>query len=624
MVGCSSSIPQFNLREVCDALIKLLYNPEISFEEIYCPIDFATGGIIINEEEVKESLKNGNGKAACVRAKIEYDSDKNELSVRELPYQVFTSTVSKQIQNAIDENKLYGVDSFFDGTGFEGINIRIKLTKGANPEKVCKLLYKETSLQHHFSINMMMLKNGTTPCLFNWKEMMESYLSHLEDVIRKAYLFDLRKIQNRIHILEGYLKALANIEEVIQVIKTAADVENANRGLQQKFGFTAAQAKAILDLKLQRLANMEKIKIENELADISKKAEEIKTILSDEEVFKKEIEKEILRIKKEYGDDRRTINMNLKFDKDNDDEPVEKKTLIVHLTNFGNLYTFESTTLMTQKRGGRGTKVKMENNEYIIDTISDSNASSCIIFSNKGKAYSLSLNDLPINQKVNVNTLFDFEREEQITNIIPFNKINNRNYMIFVTKNGMIKKTSLEEYRIKKSKGVIAVKIRDGDMLKRVMLVDSAPIGILTKAGNYLIINTETINPIGRVTSGVIGIKLSKNDEVVDAKIIPPSTKEIISISSSGMIKRTDYSSFSIGNRATKGSLIQKLKDNDTMISFNVIDEKDDEIAVVSNKAIIKIPLKETQLSSKGAQGTQAKKMEEEERITEVLKIKER
>ena len=210
MVGCSSSIPQFNLCEVSDALVKLLYNPEISFEEIYCPIDFATGGIIINEEEVKESLKNGNGKAACIRAKIEYDSDKNELSVRELPYQVFTSTVSKQIQAAIDENKLYGVESFFDGTGFEGINIRIKLTKGANPEKVCKLLYKETSLQHHYSINMMMLENGTTPRLFNWKEMMESYLSHLEDVIRKAYLFDLRKIQNRIHILEGYLNSIRN------------------------------------------------------------------------------------------------------------------------------------------------------------------------------------------------------------------------------------------------------------------------------------------------------------------------------------------------------------------------------------------------------------------------------
>lgn len=623
MVGCSSSIPQFNLCEVSDALVKLLYNPEISFEEIYCPIDFATGGIIINEEEVKESLKNGNGKAACIRAKIEYDSDKNELSVRELPYQVFTSTVSKQIQVAIDENKLYGVESFFDGTGFEGINIRIKLTKGANPEKVCKLLYKETSLQHHYSINMMMLENGTTPRLFNWKEMMESYLNHLEDVIRKAYLFDLRKIKNRIHILEGYLKALANIEEVIQVIKTAADVENASRGLQQKFGFTAAQAKAILDLKLQRLANMEKIKIENELADISKKAEEITAILYSEELFKKEIEKEILRVKKEYGDARRTINMNLKFD-GKDEEPVEKKTLIVHLTNFGNLYTFESTTLMTQRRGGKGTKVKMDSNEYIIDTISDSNASNCLIFSNKGKVYTINLNDLPINQKVNVNTIFEFETGEQITNIIPFSKINNRNYMVFVTKNGMIKKSSLEEYRIKKSKGVIAVKIKDGDVLKRVMLVDSAPVGILTKAGNYLIIDTETINPTGRATSGVIGIKLSKDDEVVDAKIIPQNTKEIISISSSGMIKRTDYDSFSIGNRATKGSSIQKLKDNDTMISFNVIDEKDDEIAVVSNKAIIKIPLKETQLSSKSAQGTQAKKMDIGERITEVLKIKER
>lgn len=623
-VGCSSSIPQFNLCEVSDALVKLLYNPSISFEEVYCPIDFATGGIIINEAEVKESLKVGNGKAACIRAKIEYDSDKNELSVRELPYQVFTSTVSKQIQTAIDENKLYGVESFFDGTGFEGINIRIKLTKGANPEKVCKLLYKETSLQHHYSINMMMLENGTTPRLFSWKEMMESYLNHLKNVVRKAYEFDLRKIQDRIHILEGYLKALANIEEVIQIIKTSTSVEDAKKNLEQKFGFTAAQAKAILDLKLQRLANIEKIKIENELADISKKAEEITAILSNEELFKKEIEKEILRVKKEYGDCRRTVNMNLKFDNDNDEEPIEEKTVIVHLTNFGNLYTFESTTLMTQKRGGKGVKVKMDNNEYIIDTISDSNTNSCIVFSNKGKAYSINLNDLPVNQKVNINNVFNFEIGEQITNIIPYSKINNNNYMIFITKNGMIKKTSLEEYRIKKSRGVIAIKIKDGDALKRVILVDSTPIGILTKLGNYLIIDTETINPTGRITSGVIGIKLSKDDEVVDAKAIPPNTKEIISISLSGMIKRTNFDSFSIGNRATKGSSIQKLKDNDTMISFNTIDEKDSEIAIVSNKAIIKIPLKEIQVLSKNTFGAQAKKIESGEIITEILKIKER
>lgn len=621
-VGASVSIPTYNLKELNKALVKLLWNPNIDFEEIYCAPDFPTGTTILNADEVKESHRLGRGKACKLRSKVEYDEKEHCLIVTEIPYMVYTETICKQLEEIINGTNNYGIERFNDLTGKTPL-IKIYLSKNANPERVLRFLFKNTSLQDYYSINFTMLENGRFPKVFTWKEILQSHLDHEKEVYTRGFQFDLKKIITRLLIIEGLLKAISCIDDVIKIIKSSSDSNQALINLQNFLNINKEQAKAILDIKLSRLAKLEINKLEKEKEELLINKGRIENILSNSDLLKKEIEKGLKEVADKFGDERRTKVLNLQFDK-NDEEPIEEKTLIVHLTNFGNLYTFESTTLMTQRRGGKGIKVKMDNNEYIIDTISDSNANNCLIFSNKGKAYSLNLNDLPINQKVNVNSIFEFETGEQITNIIPFNKINSRNYMIFVTKNGMIKKSSLEEYRIKKSKGVIAVKIKDGDILKRVMLVDSAPVGILTKAGNYLIIDTETINPTGRVTSGVIGIKLSKDDEVVDAKVIPPNTKEIISISLSGMIKRTDYDSFSIGNRATKGSSIQKLKDNDTMISFNVIDEKDDEIAVVSNKAIIKIPLKETQLSSKGAQGTQAKKLDDGERITEVLKIKER
>lgn len=617
-IGMSSSLPQFNIKDVNSALIKLLWNPDLDFEDIYCAPDFATGGILLNEDEVKESLKNGRGKSCKLRSTVEYDNKENCLIVTQIPYGVYTKTICGELEEILNSENRYGIERFNDLTGSTPL-IKIYLTKNANPERVLKYLYKNTSLQNHYSINMTMLDNGRFPKIFTWKEALESYLSHEKDVYRRGFLFDLEKIKNRIHILNGLLKAIDMIDEVVKTIKKSSNIKVASIELQKLLNIDEIQAKAILDIKLSRLAHLELIKLEKEKNDLENEKDRIEKILNDEILLKKEIEKDLLHTSEVYGDERRTKILNLDFLED-DDEPVEKKTLIVHLTNFGNLYTFESTTLMTQKRGGKGIKIKMSDNEYIIDTITDSNSNDCLIFSNKGKVYTINLNNLPIDQKINVNSIFNFENDEQITNIVSFSKINNKNSVIFITKNGMIKKTHLEEYRIKKSKGIMAIKLKDGDILKKILLVDSSPIGILTKEGNYLIIDTEKINQTGRVTSGVIGIKLDKNDEVVDARIIPSNTKEIVSISLNGMIKRTEYESFSIGNRATKGYSIQKLKEDDTMISFSSLDDKCQEIIIVSNKAIIKIPIKELQLSKRGALGTQAKKLDGNEKIVEILK----
>lgn len=596
----------------------MIDNPNVTFEDIYCPIDFATGGIIINESQVKESLKNGNGKAAAIRAKIEYDSKNNELVVTEMPYQSFTSNTVISIQKAIDEGRLLGVDTVFDGTDMSGVKICIKLTKQANPERVVKQLYKETSLQSYYSINMMMLENGKVPKLFNWKTAMEAYVAHLEDVIRKSYEYDLAKITARIHILEGYCKALEDIDNIVKIIKESKSTLEAKAALGEKYGFSEEQAKAILDLKLQRLVNMEKIKIEKELNDKRGEALVIENIINSEENFKAEIKKEVLSIKKKYGDKRRTVNMDLVKVAGEDNEPVEKKTLIVHMTNFGNLYTSETTTLMAQRRGGKGNKIKLSQGEYITETISDTNYGTAMVFSNYGKIYTFNLDELPVNQKINLAMMFELQADEKITNLISYQKADDYKYIVFTTKQGMVKKSEMSEYKVKKSKGVIGLKLKEGDELINISFCNDEPLGLATEQGQFLIIDTTLINPIGRAAMGVKGIKLNSSDNVISATLVPKGTKEIVSITEKGLIKRTSFEEFGIGTRYTKGSSIHKIKDEDTLISFNVLDGSEKEVMIVASASIIKIFVGDIPQVSKGAQGAMA--MKTENKIIEIVR----
>jgi DNA gyrase subunit A len=619
-VGASSSIPQFNIKEVNSALRKLLWNPEIDFEEIYCAPDFATGAILYNEKEVKESLKNGTGKACRLRAVVEYDEKERALIVTQLPYSVYTNTICGQLEELIELN--IGIDKFNDLTGKEPL-IKIYLSKNASPEKVLKRLYKDTSLQYHYGINLTMLENGRYPRVFTWKEALQSYLNHQTITYRRAFEYDLAKIKARLHIVEGILIALANIEEVIKVIKNSSTTASANTALQTNFNLSEIQAKAILDIKLARLAHLEIEKYIKEKEDLLLEKGRIEAILNDEVLLKKEIDKDLRSIEELYGDSRRTQILNLDIDKESD-EPIEKKNLIIHLTNKGNFYTFENSTLMSQRRGGRGTNLKLDNDESIIDTITCVNDNNCLVFSNKGKAYALDVTELPIGQKYNVNSMFEFEDDEKVNIVFPFNKINERNYAVFATKNGLVKKTSLEEYRLKrgKAKGVIAIKLRDNDELVSVSVIErNSPFGFLTKDGNSVIINIDSVSNTGRATSGVIGIKLSEGDEVVDAKPIKHNTKQIISLSSRGNTKKTDYDSFCIGNRATKGVILQKTKEDDHMIGFNTIEEGDKEVAFVSNKGIIRVSLDDIPLLGRATFGCKAKQLKDNEFMLSILKV---
>ena len=617
-VACSSSVPPHNIKDVAKALEILINNPNATFEELYCPIDFPTGGIIINENEVKNSLKNGTGKAALVRAKIEYDSDNHELIVNEMPYMTFTNNAVASISKAIEEGLLLGVESVYDGTDFDGCKIVIKLTKNANVEKVVKLLYKHTILQNSYSINMNMLDNGKTPKLFTWKESMEAYLQHLKTVMVKAYQYDLEKLLERIHILEGLIIAFHNIEELVKDIRKSINSNEAKSNIMSKYSLSDKQADAILKMRLSSLTHLEIEKLENEKNDKVTKANNIKEILSSEERIKQEMINEIHRLSDKYGDERRTKNINLEFKDDNDEEPIEEKELLIHCTNLGNIYTQETSTLLTQKRGGKGVRIKLQKGETIINTIEDNNLSSLIIFTSLGKMYAMSTDDLPINSRVNLYNQFDFEKDEKITTITTFQKKDLVKYYIFITKNGMIKKSLSREYTIRKGKSIKAINLKDDDSVVNVCFCNDDKVGLLTSAGNFVIIDTAEISAIGRVSMGVKGVKLIGDETVISGKVIPDMTREILSITERGKMKKSEYNDFGVSNRGVRGSKIQKINDDDKIVDFIPI-VNNNEVTIISSQNILKINLDEIKTSNRLSVGVKGIEINDNEKVIGLL-----
>lgn len=595
----------------------MLKNPNCDFDEIYCAPDFATGAILLNADEVKESIKNGVGKACKLRSVIEYDESENCLIVKEIPYSVYTSTIRSELDRILNEGLCPGIERYNDLTGSTP-NIKIYLTKKANISKVLQILYKETSLQHHFSINMTMLDNGRFPKVFGWRDLLQAHIDHEKLIYRRGYEYDLSKAEARLHIVEGILIALAHIEEVIEVIKKSSSTADANKNLQASFLLDEIQAKAILDIKLSRLAHMEVEKFENEAEELKAKIDGLRYILDNEEEFNKQIIKGWQDVADKFGDERRTQIMNLAIDQETD-EPVEKKQMVVHLTNLNTLYAYEDTTLITARRG-RGMKVKLGNNEQIIQTVKDSNLSNLLLFSSLGKVYNLPLSSLTLDCRTPISTILELAPDEIITYIISDADKNQGEQVLFVTQKGTVKKTLLKEYNTKRTKGITAIKLTEGDFIKRVMIVnDNDNLAISTKNGYVVIFPLSDINIQGRATIGVRGITLRPNDKVCDACVIRKDAKELISVTETGQVKKTDLDEFSVTSRAAKGMIIHKLTDDDKLAGFAAVSSNSKTVSIASTGAIIKISLNEIPTTSRNTNGVKSINLKENQYVTGLI-----
>lgn len=609
--GMSCSIPAFNLKEVNEALIKLINNRDISFDEIVCYPDFPTGGIILNKDEVKESLLNGTGAACKIRAEVEYDSEERCFIVREMPYSTFTNTICKELAILLEDNPNCGIKDFVDYTGIKP-DLRIYLVKNANPEKVLKNLYKNTSLQTHYSINMVMLDEGTTPKIFGWREALQSHIDHEKIVYRRSFQYDLEKINHRIHIINGLLICLAKIEEVIQVIKNAPSSSVASQNLQKNFKLDEEQTKAVLDMKLARLARLEVDKLVNEKEELDKEANRINNILNDEGKFNQELIHGWQEVANKFGDTRRTKIMNTVSEKE-EDELIENKTLLISLTNQNGLYISAISSLYTQKRAGLGNKIKLSKDEYVISSCKCETIDTVLLFTKKGLFYHYPVASFPLEEKIYLEDIGN----DSVCAIAGFNK-NTPKHIIFFTKNSIIKKSLLSEYQVKRGNGAKALNLTDGDEIASICFCDDEDVGILTKKGFFIRTSSSDIRAIGRIAAGVKGIKLASGDEVVAGRVIPKDVKSIITVSEDGYVNRTPLNEFSISGRTTKGLCAQK--SSTALVDFITInDEK--EIIIATNNSCIKFELSSVPATlTRAARGVIGIKIKDNDKVIRILK----
>ena len=609
-IGMACSVPQYNLRELNNALIHLIDNPDCDFNEIYCAPDFATGAILYNESDVKESMKNGTGFACKLRSVVEFDSKERCFVVTEIPYGVYTNTICGQLEEIVNGEDNPGIERFNDLTGSTPL-IKIYLAKKANPDKVLKYLFKNTFLQYHYGINFTMLDNGRFPRVFGWKEMLQAHIDHERVVYRRAFEFDLNKIKARIHIIDGLLICMARIEEVVQTIRNSASTAAASTALQANFLLDEAQTKAVLDMKLSRLAHLEVKKLENEREELAGKAEAIEKILNSEELFKEEIKKGWREVAEKFGDVRRTRILNIAKE---DEEPTEIRVLQISMTNKNNIYLSETSTLYKQKRGGVGNKAKLEAGEYVIHSEQIESNEEIAFFTHSGDFYHYPAAALPVGERIAIESLFGLSGGERIVAISSFNKRKAEKNIIFFTKNGFVKKSELSEYNLKRSGSLRAINLDANDEIASILFIDNEDVGIMTELGNFIRITTSDIRPIGRVAKGIRGIKLNDGDAVSCAYPIQKDAQYIISVTSSGLFKKTPISEFTVQGKNTKGAKIHKLTGKDYMADFVSLGTET-EILVASSKSCIKLSINDVPTLSRITQGAKAIKMGETDKI---------
>lgn len=601
-IGAASSIPQFNIKEVNHALEVLLLNPDATFDDIYCAPDFATGALLLNEKEVKEALKTGQGLACKLRSVVEWDSTERSFIVSQIPYAVYTNTICGELEEILnDELNNPGIERFNDLTGVDPL-IKIYLTKKANPDRVLKYLYKNTSLQSHFGINMTMLDDGRYPKVFGWKAALQAHIDHEKIVYRRGFEFDLAKIEKRIHILDGLLICIANIDEVVKVIKTSTSTAAASKELQSHFLLDDEQAKAVLDMKLSRLANLEVKKLEDEREKLQIEAARIHKILESEELFNQELINGWREITQKFGDARRTQILNIENESD---EPTEKKQLSLSFTNKGAVFVTETSSLYSQRRNGVGTKLKLEKDEILVDNIIGENTETILFFTNKGNYYHMKMGEFIVGEKQYLSNYFSIGDNETLTAAVGVNPNNAAKNIVFVTKNGLIKKSKLSEYNMKRNAGALAIKLDANDEIVSILIMEDERLGIMSRDGQFIMVATAPIKSIGRVTRGIIGMKLSTGDYVVGARAIPQNTTSIFSIASDGYGKSTNINEFNTTGTNTKGVKIQKA---DNMCDFIPITSQAD-ILINSNTTQIRIKYNDIPNLSRGAQGTKLIKL---------------
>lgn len=632
-VGMATNIPPHNLGELVDGSLQLIDNPEISDLELMEYIkgpDFPTGGIIDGKKGIRDAYLTGRGKIR-VRGKVKIEENKNGkffLIIEEIPYQLNKSTLIERIANLVKEKKITGIVDLRDESNREGIRVVIELKKGEEPELVLNKLYKYTELQSTFGVIMLALVNNV-PKVLTLKQMLCEYISHRFQVITRRTLFDLDKDQKRAHILQGYRIALENINRIIEMIRSSKDANQAKEQLIEKYAFTEIQAKSILDMRLQRLTGLEREKVEAEYQDLEKLIIELQDILSHDNKIYDIMKQELLKVKDTYGDKRRTHIEEERMEILPEDL-IKDEEMIITCTNKGYIKRIEANKYKSQNRGGKGVTGLNTIDDDVVDTIlTASNLDTLMIFTDKGKVYNIKVYQLPELSRQSrgrlISNLLRIGEEEKIRAIIKTRVFDKEKELVFVTKQGIVKKTSLEEFKNINTGGLIAIKFKEEDDLIYVGLVEAAEneVFIATRKGFAVRFPNDNVRPTGRNTMGVKGIELREGDEVVSALLIKEKEMDILTITENGYGKRTRLDEYPSHNRGGKGVINLRCNDKTgNIVSVLTALDEEELVCITSNGIIIRTPMNSISRFSRAAQGVIIMKVALDEKVASITRIK--
>ncbi len=631
-VGMATNIPTHNLSEICDAIVAAIENPEIKAEEIMQYIkgpDFPTGGIIQGKEGIKEYFTTGRG-SIKLRAKAEIEElkgNRHAIIIKEIPYQVNKSELIETIANLANDKKIQDISDLRDESDRDGIRIVIEIKRDGNPNIALNQLFKHTQLEVSFGVIMLVLVNGK-PQVLNIREMIQCYIDHRRDIVYKRTSFDLRKAEHRAHIVEGLRIAIENLNKVIKIIRESKDVDTAEKNLIEEFKFTKIQARAILEMKLQQLTSLERSKLEQEYLDLIKTIEILKSILRDPKKIDNIIKDEVIKLKQQYGDERKT-KIVAKAEELTIEDLIKEEDVVVCISHQGYVKRMPLSTYKSQHRGGKGiTGTTVKEEDFVEQLIITNTHSYLLWFTNKGRVYWSRVYEVPEGSRISkgkaaVNLIQLSSMDEKITACVAVEKFDDKSYLLMCTKNGIIKKTNLEEYSNPRKGGIIAINLEENDSLIGVKHTDGkSEIIISTKNGFAIRFKEDKVRPIGRTGKGVVGIRFkSKDDEVVSLEVVKKDDI-LLTVCENGFGKRTKVEDYRLQTRGGKGVInIKTTQRNGKVVGVKVANLGYEVMIMTEQGMSIRLKVDEISVLSRNTQGVRLVKLDEGDKVAAVANI---
>ncbi len=629
-VGMATNIPPHNLREICDAIGALIDDPEVTVDDLMQYVkgpDFPTGGIVYDINEIKAAYATGKG-GIVMRAKTDIVEDKVgqfRIIVNEIPYAVNKSTLIERIAELVNDKKIEGIKDLRDESNKEGIRIVIELKKDAYPKKVLNQLFKMSQLQETFHVNMLALVDGIHPRVLTLKTILEEYIKHRQSVVKRRAEYELIKAKDRAHILEGLRIALLHIDEIITTIKKSKDKDEAKENLIKKYRLTELQTIAILEMRLQQLANLERLRVEQEYDEKMKLIEELESFLGSQKKMLALVKKELMEIRDRFGDERRTQVVKSPVGEFSVEDLIPNESTVVMLTSDGYIKRLPPDTFRTQARGGKGvTGVTTKEEDQVEHLFSTNTHADILFFTSRGRVFQLKAFDVPQGSRTSkgqaVVNFLQLGPGEKVATILAMTDLKNGKYLVMVTNQGTIKKTSLEEFANVRRSGLIAINLKDGDDLKWVKPSSGTDeIVLVSRGGQSIRFDENDVRPMGRTAAGVRGILLKNRDEVVGMDVIVPKLAEkgqleLFTIAENGLGKRTSVKEYKVQGRGGSGIRTMHVSEKTGGVVgayVSSVDDLRDLILISKNGIVIRVPFKSVPSLGRDTQGVRVMRFKE-------------